>query len=68
MSKTTREPAETPVMTAVEAAAYLRIGRSTLFALLKKRQIPSVMIAGRRFFLRHDLDAWLEDHREAAAA
>jgi excisionase family DNA binding protein len=45
-------------MTVAEAMAYLKVGRTTLYRLMKDGVLPSYQIeGGHRRFLRQDLDA-----------
>ena len=53
-------------MTVPEAAAYLRISRSTLYSLVKARELPQVhLVAGRAAFLKADLDDYINSRRVA---
>lgn len=47
------------VMTAREAAAYLRIGKDTLMKLAEEGEIPGILIDGRWRFPKPNLDDWL---------
>ncbi|MFM9874416.1 MAG: helix-turn-helix domain-containing protein [Fimbriimonadaceae bacterium] len=47
------------VMTAREAAAYLRIGKETLMKLAEEGDIPGIVIDGRWRFPKPNLDEWL---------
>ncbi|MDY7042078.1 MAG: helix-turn-helix domain-containing protein [Chloroflexota bacterium] len=53
------------VMTAEEAAAYLRIARATLYRLAAKREIPAVKVGRVWRFSRQLLDKWLEARMRA---
>jgi len=44
-----------------EAATYLRVGRTTMFQLLRMDAVPSVRIGGVRLVRKADLDAFVED-------
>lgn len=48
-----------------EAVAVSGIGRTTLFSLIKTKELPSVKRGGRRLILRADLERFLS---EGAAA
>ncbi|MBX3113310.1 MAG: helix-turn-helix domain-containing protein [Fimbriimonadaceae bacterium] len=50
------------VMTAREAAAYLRIGKETLTKLAEDGEIPGLLIEGRWRFPKPNLDEWLTMH------
>lgn len=45
-----------------EASEYLRVGRTTMFSLLKQSAIPSISIGRVRLVRRADLDAYAESH------
>lgn len=47
------------VMTAREAAAYLRVGKETLMKLAEDGEIPGIVIDGRWRFPKPNLDDWL---------
>lgn len=47
------------VMTAREAAAYLRVGKDTLMKLAEEGEIPGIVIDGRWRFPKPNLDEWL---------
>jgi len=47
------------VMTAREAAAYLRIGKESLMKLAEEGDIPGIVIDGRWRFPKPNLDEWL---------
>ena len=56
---------EHDVVTAKEAAAYLRIARATLYRLAAKGQIPAVKVGRVWRFSRQLLDEWLEARMRA---
>lgn len=56
---------EHDVMTAEEAATYLRIARATLYRLAAKGQIPAVKVGRVWRFSRSLLDEWLEARMQA---
>lgn len=47
------------VMTAREAAAYLRVSKDTLMKLAEEGEIPGIVIDGRWRFPKPNLDEWL---------
>lgn len=49
------------VLTVPEACAFLRMGKSTLYTLLKNQAIPYIRRPRSRaiLFVREDLEAWL---------
>ena len=56
---------EQDVLTAEEAAVYLRIVRATLYRLAAKGQIPAVKVGRVWRFSRSLLDEWLETRMQA---
>lgn len=54
---------DSPVLTRLEAAAYLKCGLTNIDRL----RIPRIQISARRFvYAKKDLDSWLESQREKA--
>lgn len=47
------------VMTAAEAAAYLRISKTTLVKLAEDGELPGILLEGRWRFPKPNLDEWL---------
>ncbi len=47
------------VMTAAEAAAYLRISKATLVKLAEDGDLPGILLEGRWRFPKPNLDEWL---------
>jgi excisionase family DNA binding protein len=47
------------IMTIDEAAKYLRIHKSTMYRLIKKKQIPAIKVGGRWRFRKDKIDSWL---------
>jgi excisionase family DNA binding protein len=60
--------AQPDVMDRLEAAAFLRCGRSKLDRMVRAGTVKSLMIGGRRMFRRSDLEAWVEEQSASAAA
>jgi excisionase family DNA binding protein len=56
---------EHDVLTAEEAAAYLRIARATLYRLAAKGEIPAVKVGRVWRFSRQLLDEWIEARMRA---
>lgn len=50
----------TELLTFRETLEALRIGRNTLFKLIKSRALPHVRIGKKIFFKRTDLDRFIE--------
>jgi excisionase family DNA binding protein len=57
-SETRPLSSDAPVMTATEACDYLRIHRSTLYRLIKRREIPFFLIGSDYRFNREEIDEW----------
>lgn len=58
-------PVESPVVTRLEAAAYLKCGLTNLDHL----DIPRIQISARRFvYAKKDLNEWLESQRAKGMA
>ena len=49
------------LMTADEAAAYLRFSKRLIWQRAKNNDIPHIRIFGRIRFRRAELDAWLDE-------
>ena len=43
-----------------QVSSYLRVGKSTVWKLIKEEGLPSCKIGRRRLFKEDDLDAWLK--------
>ena len=61
------EPAGEEVLDVAGAAAFLRLGTSTVYKLSSSGKLASVKLGGRRVFRRSDLDAYLDAHRRGDA-
>ena len=48
------------IMTLEETAKYLRIGKSTLYKMVREREVPAIKIADQWRFRKRDIDKWLE--------
>lgn len=72
MSAATKNGREAPTyMTVEQAAGYLGgFSAGWLYAMVEKREIPFIRIAGRRNirFRKADLDAWMESHLQSKRA
>jgi excisionase family DNA binding protein len=49
------------VMTAEEAAAYLRVSRATVYKLARAGEIPAMQIGSHWRFRRDLIDEWLRE-------
>lgn len=57
---------ESPLLNTEEACDYLKIGRSSLYSLVKDGVIPAVHpVAGRTSYLKTDLDEFILNRRSA---
>ena len=52
-----------PLLTADDAAALLRVRRSTVYELARTRRLPHVRVGRRILFVRSDLAAWVVENR-----
>ena len=52
-----------PLLTADDAAALLRVRRSTVYELARTRRLPHVRVGRRILFVRSDLAAWVVGNR-----
>jgi excisionase family DNA binding protein len=52
-----------PLLTADDAAALLRVRRSTVYELARTRRLPHVRVGRRILFVRSDLSAWVAANR-----
>lgn len=59
-SLTTEETTETPVMTAKEAALYLKVSVKTIYRLSGENKIPHKKIRGQYRFLKSDIERWMK--------
>ncbi|HKN00969.1 MAG TPA: helix-turn-helix domain-containing protein [Candidatus Binataceae bacterium] len=50
-----------PIMTTAEVAQYLRIHPSTVYKLLRQRQIPTFKIGSDYRFNRDVIEKWMTD-------
>lgn len=53
------------LLTVPEVSSYLRLSKSQVYLMLKKRQLPYIRVSERRIVIRQsDLERWLQ--RQAA--
>ena len=52
-----------PLLTADDAAALLRVRRSTVYELTRTRRLPHVRVGRRILFVRSDLADWVVANR-----
>ncbi len=53
------------LLTSDEAAHYLRIGKSTIYALMQRGQLLGLRVGKRRLFTRTELDAYIAAQEQA---
>lgn len=51
-----------------ELREYLQVGRTTLYKMIKERQIPCYFIAGEYRFKKQEIDEWLKTRRIEAVS
>ena len=54
------------ILTLDELAAYLKIGRRTLYGLAAKGEIPAFKVSGVWRFRRGEIDQWIADQTQAS--
>jgi len=57
---------EETIYTVPEVAAYLKICKSKLYAMIRRGEIPHIKIGKNVRILESDLEAWLEEQRKPA--
>jgi excisionase family DNA binding protein len=55
------------VLTVAELAEYLRVHPSTIYRLLKRRQVPAFRVAGDWRFNREQIDEWRKSLEQVSA-
>lgn len=66
-SATTTPPRDGAFMSIPEGADYLRLSRSSMFRLMRRKEVAVIRIGGRTLLRRGDLDALAARHLEPAA-
>ena len=61
------QPTEEKPLNIDEAAKYLDVAKQTLYHLTSKRSIPHLKRGQKLYFLKADLDKWLQGHRKKTA-
>jgi excisionase family DNA binding protein len=59
--------ADSPYLTARQAAAYLQLNEKTLYALVQDGTVPATKVTGKWLFPRQLLDEWLIAHAHGGA-
>ena len=52
------------IMTLEEMAGYLKIGKSTLYNMVREDKIPAVKIANQWRFRKEEIDKWLQEIKD----
>jgi excisionase family DNA binding protein len=55
-----------PVMKLAEVSEYLKVHRSTIYRMLKRRQIPFIKIGSDYRFVKSALDSWIDEQVAAS--
>ena len=55
-----------PAMTVRDVAGYLNVDEKTVYRLAKRGELPGFKVAGSWRFKRSDLDAWIDQQKQAA--
>jgi excisionase family DNA binding protein len=58
-----RSSSESPVLTALELAKYLRIHPTTVYKLAKRGELPAFKVGGDWRFNRASIERWLETRK-----
>jgi len=61
------EPADSPYLTARQAAAYLQVNEKKLYELANAREVPAARVGGKWLFPKAMLDAWLLEQAHGGA-
>jgi len=57
--KPQHDAASSPIMTTAEVAQYLRISISTVYKLIRRRQIPAFKVASDYRFNKEAIEKWI---------
>jgi excisionase family DNA binding protein len=55
-------------MTVRDVAVYLNVDDKTVYRLAKRGELPGFKVAGAWRFKRSDLDVWIDQQKQTAAA
>ncbi len=64
-NSTTYAPGRMPLLRVNDAAAFLAIGRRTVYTLVAAGELPAVRVGERMRFRPEELEAYLDRKREA---
>jgi excisionase family DNA binding protein len=56
------------LLTIEQVAAYLKVGKFTVYRLVTKRKLPAFKVGNQWRFKRQIIDAWLENNSNMKAA
>ena len=57
-----------PAMTVRDVAAFLNVDEKTIYRLAQKGDLPGIKVLGSWRFQRPDLEAWIAERKDQAAA
>lgn len=57
-----------PAMTVRDVAAFLNVDEKTIYRLVQKGDLPGFKVLGSWRFQRPDLEAWIAERKDQAAA
>ena len=57
-----------PAMTVRDVAAFLNVDEKTIYRLAQKGDLPGFKVLGSWRFQRPDLEAWIAERKDRAAA
>jgi excisionase family DNA binding protein len=57
-----------PAMTVRDVAAFLNVDEKTIYRLAQKGDLPGFKVLGSWRFQRPDLEAWITERKDQAAA
>ena len=57
-----------PAMTVLDVASFLNVDEKTIYRLAQKGDLPGFKVLGSWRFQRPDLNAWITERKDQAAA
>jgi excisionase family DNA binding protein len=55
------------ILTLPEVAQLLKVAEKTVYTMAQKSQLPAFKVRGQWRFKREDIDAWIEQQKQAHA-
>lgn len=55
---------EQGTLTPAECAKYIGVHRDTIYAMVRKKEIPHFRVRSRIFFRTETIDAWMRDQEQ----